>query len=184
MAFDVIRRYFAYRGYDVTYVQNFTDVDDKIINRANEENMDPKKLAEKYIEAYFEDADRLGVKRADVHPRVTEHMQDIIDMVQTIMDNGLAYEVNGDVYFEVRKFALTASFPVVLLMRCRREPELLWASRNGILWTSPYGKPQNPENLLGIVPGGRAAPVGILNVLPCLQNILAKPLISTVAVRI
>ena len=105
VAFDVIRRYFAYRGYDVTYVQNFTDVDDKIINRANEENMDPKKLAEKYIEAYFEDADRLGVKRADVHPRVTEHMQDIIDMVQTIMDNGLAYEVNGDVYFEVRKFA-------------------------------------------------------------------------------
>ena len=60
VAFDVIRRYFAYRGYDVTYVQNFTDVDDKIINRANEENMDPKKLAEKYIEAYFEDADRLG----------------------------------------------------------------------------------------------------------------------------
>ncbi|MEE0777382.1 MAG: cysteine--tRNA ligase, partial [Bacillota bacterium] len=104
VAFDVIRRYFAYRGYDVTYVQNFTDVDDKIINRANEENMDPKKLAEKYIDAYFEDADRLGVKRADVHPRVTEHMQEIIDMVQTIIDNGLAYEVNGDVYYEVRKF--------------------------------------------------------------------------------
>ena len=105
VAFDVIRRYFGYRGYDVTYVQNFTDVDDKIIRRANEEGMDPKDLAEKYIKAYFEDAGRLGVQKATIHPRVTEHMEDIIAMVQQIMDNGFAYEVNGDVYFEVRKFA-------------------------------------------------------------------------------
>ena len=104
VAFDVIRRYFAYRGYDVTYVQNFTDVDDKIINRAKEEDMDPKALAEKYIKAYFEDAARLGIKEADLHPRVTEHMDDIIAMVQGITDNGLAYEADGDVYFEVRKF--------------------------------------------------------------------------------
>lgn len=104
VAFDVVRRYFGYRGYDVTYVQNFTDVDDKIINRSNEEGMDPKDLAEKYIAAYFEDADRLGVKRADYHPRVTEHMDDIIEMVQGIIDNGLGYEVDGDVYYEVRKF--------------------------------------------------------------------------------
>ncbi len=105
VAFDVIRRYFSYRGYDVTYVQNFTDVDDKIIRRANEEGMDPKDLAEKYIKAYFEDAGRLGVQKATIHPRVTEHMDDIIAMVRQIMNNGLAYEVNGDVYFEVRKFA-------------------------------------------------------------------------------
>ena len=105
VAFDVVRRYFTYRGYDVTYVQNFTDVDDKIIKRANEEGMDPKDLANKYIEAYFEDAGRLGVQKASVHPRVTEHMDDIIEMVQQIIDNGYAYEVNGDVYFEVRKFA-------------------------------------------------------------------------------
>lgn len=104
VAFDVIRRYFGYRGYDVTYVQNFTDVDDKIINRANEEKMDPKDLANKYIDAYFEDAGRLGVQKATIHPRVTEHMDDIIAMVQQIIDNGLAYEVNGDVYYEVRKF--------------------------------------------------------------------------------
>ena len=104
VAFDVVRRYFTYRGYDVTYIQNFTDVDDKIINRANEEGMDPKDLANKYIEAYFEDAGRLGVQKASVHPRVTEHMDDIIAMVQQIIDNGFAYEVNGDVYFEVRKF--------------------------------------------------------------------------------
>ncbi len=104
VAFDVIRRYFAYRGFDVTYIQNFTDVDDKIINRANEEGMDPKDLADKYIAAYFEDAGRLGVQPATVHPRVTEHMDDIIAMVQKIIDNGLAYEVDGDVYYEVRKF--------------------------------------------------------------------------------
>lgn len=104
VAFDVVRRYFGYRGYDVTYVQNFTDVDDKIINRANEEGMDPKDLANKYIEAYFEDAGRLGVQKASVHPRVTDHMDDIIAMVQQIIDNGYGYEVSGDVYFEVRKF--------------------------------------------------------------------------------
>ena len=104
VAFDVMRRYFSYRGYDVTYVQNFTDVDDKIINRAQEEKLDPKELAEKYIAAYFEDAGRLGVKAADYHPRVTGHMDDIIKMVQGIIDNGLAYEANGDVYYEVRKF--------------------------------------------------------------------------------
>lgn len=105
VAFDVIRRYFAYRGYAVTYVQNFTDVDDKIINRAKEEKLSPQDLAEKYIKAYFEDAARLGIKKADAHPRVTEHMDDIIGMVQRIIDHGLAYEVDGDVYFEVRRFA-------------------------------------------------------------------------------
>lgn len=104
VAFDVVRRYFGYRGYDVTYIQNFTDVDDKIIKRANEEGMDPKDLADKYIEAYFEDSGRLGVQKATVHPRVTDHMDDIIAMVQKIIDNGYGYEVNGDVYFEVRKF--------------------------------------------------------------------------------
>lgn len=104
VVFDTVRRYLEYRGYQVIYVQNFTDVDDKIINRAKEENMDAIKLAEKYIEEYFEDADALGVKRADYHPRVTEHIDDIIDMIQTIMDNGYAYEVDGEVYFDVRSF--------------------------------------------------------------------------------
>lgn len=105
VAFDVIRRYLGYRGYAVTYVQNFTDVDDKIINRAQEEGMETQALADKYIDAYFEDADALGVQRADVHPRVTTHMPQIIEMVQTIIENGLAYVVGGDVYYEVRKFA-------------------------------------------------------------------------------
>lgn len=104
VVFDTVRRYLKYRGYQVTYVQNFTDVDDKIINRAKEENEDPVRLAEKYIEAYFADADALRVLRADVHPRVTNHMNEIISMVKGILEQGLAYEVNGDVYFDVRKF--------------------------------------------------------------------------------
>ncbi|ATW27095.1 cysteine--tRNA ligase [Candidatus Formimonas warabiya] len=104
VAFDTVRRYLKYRGYDVTYVQNFTDVDDKIINRSREEGESPAALAQKYINAYFEDADALNVLRADVHPRVTDHMGEIIQMVQGIMEKGLAYEVGGNVYFDVRKF--------------------------------------------------------------------------------
>jgi cysteinyl-tRNA synthetase len=105
VVFDTVRRYLMYRGYQVTYVQNFTDVDDKIINRAREEGETPKKLAEKYINAYFQDADALHVLRADVHPKVTEHMDEIIKMIQGIIAKGLAYEVNGNVYFDVRKFS-------------------------------------------------------------------------------
>lgn len=105
VVFDAIRRYFKYAGYNVTYVQNFTDVDDKIINRANEEGITPAAVAEKYIAAYFEDVAALNVLPADVHPRVTEHMPEIIELVQQLVDKGVAYEVNGDVYFAVEKFA-------------------------------------------------------------------------------
>lgn len=102
--FDTVRRYLAYRGYDVLYVQNFTDVDDKIINRAREEGEDPLSLARKYIDEYFKDADALNVRRADRHPRVSGHMPDIVRVVEELVQKGSAYEVDGDVYFEVRKF--------------------------------------------------------------------------------
>jgi len=104
VVFDTVRRYLKYRGFEVTYVQNFTDVDDKIINRAREEGITPQEVAEKYIAAYFADADALGVMRADVHPRVTGHMDEIIEMVQGIIARGHGYEVKGDVYFDVRSF--------------------------------------------------------------------------------
>ncbi|MGE5405282.1 MAG: cysteine--tRNA ligase [Candidatus Saccharibacteria bacterium] len=104
VVFDTVRRYLKYRGYDVTYVQNFTDVDDKIINRANEEGMGATELAQRYIEEYFKDADALNVMRADVHPKVSEHMVEIIDMVSVLIDKGHAYEVDGDVYFRVSSF--------------------------------------------------------------------------------
>ncbi len=104
VVFDTIRRYFEYRGYKVTFVQNFTDIDDKIINRAKEEGMDALALSKKYIDEYFKDAEALNIKRADIHPRATEHINEIIEIVQGLIDRGMAYEVNGDVYFEVRKF--------------------------------------------------------------------------------
>lgn len=104
VVFDAIRRYFKYAGYDVTYVQNFTDVDDKIIRRGQEEGISAAAVADKYIAAYFEDVQQLNVLKADVHPRVTEHMPEIIELVQQLIDNGVAYEVNGDVYFAVEKF--------------------------------------------------------------------------------
>ena len=104
-AFDVLRRYLTWRGYTVKYVQNFTDVDDKIIKRANEEGISAAQVAEKYIAEYKTDAHGLNVMDADVHPQVTTCMQDIIDFVKALVDSGHAYEADGDVYFR------TASFP-------------------------------------------------------------------------
>ncbi len=104
IVFDTVRRYLEYTGYEVNYVQNFTDIDDKIINRAKEEGMDPLALADKYIKEYYKDAGALGVRPATVHPKVSEHLSEIIDMIQQIIDNGYAYEVDGDVYFGVSKF--------------------------------------------------------------------------------
>src|SRR5699024_6311569 len=102
--FDVLRRYFEYRGYNVTFVQNFTDVDDKIINRANEEGIESHEVAEKYIEEYFKDAKGIGVRPAAIQPRATENIQEIIDIVSTLIEKGYAYEKNGDVYYRTTKF--------------------------------------------------------------------------------
>ncbi|HHX49911.1 MAG TPA: cysteine--tRNA ligase [Clostridia bacterium] len=102
--FDTVRRYFLYRGYQVTYVQNFTDIDDKIINKAREEQADPLFLAEKYIEEFYRDAGALNVRPADYHPRVSQHMDPIVQTIQLLVEKGYAYEVEGDVYFSVRKF--------------------------------------------------------------------------------
>jgi cysteinyl-tRNA synthetase len=104
MTFDMVRNYLRFRGYDVTFVQNFTDIDDKMINRANEEGITVKELGERFIREYFKDAGALGVTRADVHPRATEHIGEIIDLIKILVEKGYAYEVNGDVYYEARKF--------------------------------------------------------------------------------
>lgn len=102
--FDTVRRYLEYKGYEVTYVQNFTDIDDKIIKRANEEGITSQEVAEKYIKEVLIDADGLGIKRATVHPRATEVIPEIIEMIQTLISRDFAYEVNGTVYFETSKF--------------------------------------------------------------------------------
>jgi cysteinyl-tRNA synthetase len=102
--FDVMRRYLKYKGFEVTFVKNFTDIDDKIINRAKQEGITWDRVAQKYIEEYYGDMERLGVDRADVEPKATEHIREIVDIVRGLIDKGYDYEVQGDVYFEVEKF--------------------------------------------------------------------------------
>lgn len=153
--FDVIRRYFEYRGYEVTYVSNFTDVDDKLIKAANELGEDVPTIAERFIKAYFEDIDALGVKRADYHPRVTETIPEIIEFISVLIEKGYAYEKEGDVYFRTRAFKdygkLSDQSIEELKAGARievgqlKEDPLdfaLWkkAKEGEIFWESPWGK--------------------------------------------
>lgn len=104
LIFDIFRRYMEYRGYEVNYVQNFTDVDDKIIRRAQEEGLDSLEISEKYIEEYFRDADALGIRRATHHPKVTDTIPDIIAYVEKLIEKGNAYASGGDVYYDTSTF--------------------------------------------------------------------------------
>lgn len=155
VVFDTMRKYLEYRGYKVKFVQNFTDVDDKIINRAKEDGITAQEVGEKYIEEYFKDAAALNVKKATVHPRVTETMNDIIKFVQDLIDLGYAYESNGDVYYRARKFEgygkLSGKNIDDLISGARiavdekKEDPLdfaLWKARkeeSEIAWESPWG---------------------------------------------
>jgi cysteinyl-tRNA synthetase len=105
LVFDVIRRYLESTGYQVEFVKNFTDVDDKIIKRANEQGVSCETLTAKFIQAYYEDMERLGIRQASKEPKATEHMTDIIHLTDTLVKKGLAYQVDGDVYFEVAKYS-------------------------------------------------------------------------------
>ncbi|MBS4221055.1 cysteine--tRNA ligase [Bacillus sp. FJAT-49711] len=104
IVFDTVRRYLEYRGYDVNFISNFTDVDDKLIKAAAELGTDVPTVAERFIEAFFEDVSALGCKRANLHPRVTENMDIIIEFIDTLIEKGFAYESNGDVYYRTRHF--------------------------------------------------------------------------------
>ena len=123
LVFDVIRRYLKFSGYAVTYVRNFTDVDDKIIARASQEGVSCQDIVDRYMDAYQRDMARLGVVSADVEPRATHHMPDIIKMIQQLADKGHAYQVDGDVYFEV------SSFPAYGRLSKRKADELLAGAR-------------------------------------------------------
>jgi cysteinyl-tRNA synthetase len=155
VVFDTLRRYLEYRGTHVTYVQNFTDVDDKIINKAKEEGIPAGEVSEKYILEYFKDAAALNVKPADVHPKVTENMEEIIQFVADLIEKGFAYEVDGDVYFSARTFAdygklsrqnieeLECGARVMVEER-KKDPLdfALWKARkeeSEIAWASPWG---------------------------------------------
>lgn len=104
IVFDTVRRYFEYKGYDVRYVSNFTDVDDKIINKANEEGVDASVISERYIKECLQDMAGMNVREATVHPKATEEIDGMIAMVSDLIDKGHAYEVNGTVYFRTRSF--------------------------------------------------------------------------------
>ncbi|RJX20961.1 MAG: cysteine--tRNA ligase [Ammonifex sp.] len=153
--FDTIRRYLEYCGFKVILVQNFTDVDDKIIKRAAEEGTAPHALALKYTEAYYEDADRLNILRADVHPRVSEHIEEIISLIESLVAKGFAYAAGGDAYFSVRRYPdygkLSGRSPDEMLAGARVEPGenkrdpldfALWkAAKPGEpKWPSPWGE--------------------------------------------
>jgi cysteinyl-tRNA synthetase len=159
--FDVVRRYLEYRGHKVTYVQNFTDVDDKIVKRAVREGKTQKEIAEKFIEEYFKDMKALNVLTADYHPRVTDHIHDIINAIKKLVEKGYAYEVgerNKDVYFHVPSFPRygeLSGMSVEELNRHRIEPDLrkrdvkdfaLWKSAKDedikaqAIFDSPWGK--------------------------------------------
>jgi cysteinyl-tRNA synthetase len=155
LVFDTIRRYLEYSGYQVTYVRNFTDVDDKILQRAQKDGIPWTQVTEKYIEAFYRDMRRLGIISPTVEPRATHHIQDIVDMIAGLVKKHVAYEVEGDVYFEVRKFSqygqLSGRNLEELLAGARVEVDprkkdpmdfALWKSANADEpgWESPWGK--------------------------------------------
>jgi cysteinyl-tRNA synthetase len=155
LAFDLIRRYFEYKGFDVTYVQNITDVDDKIIAAANKEGIDPLKYSERFTERCLDDLGDLGIKRADLYPKASETIPDMIKMTQQIMDKGYGYGADGDVYFSVEKFKgygkLSGQNPKEMMSGARVEPGekkrspldfALWkaAKPDEPSWDSPWGK--------------------------------------------
>ncbi len=155
LVFDVIRRYLEYKGYKVNYVQNITDIEDKMIHRANEKGITIYELADKFIEEYFEDARAIGIKDADYHPKATEHIDEIITIIQDLLDRGYAYQRDGDVYFDTQAFEGYGKL-------CRQDPEelvsgarvavddckkcsadfVLWKSRKEgePYWDSPFGQ--------------------------------------------
>jgi cysteinyl-tRNA synthetase len=155
VVFDVIRRYLKFKGYDVLYVKNFTDVDDKIIQRANREGKSWTEIVKEYLAAYKQDMKRLGVKSANRAPRATKHITDMIDLIKKLIEKGFAYSVNGDVYYQVEKFKrygkLSKRKLNELLVGARVEPDerkknpldfALWKSAkpDEPSWPSPWGR--------------------------------------------
>jgi len=104
MIFDIFRRYFEYRGYDVVLIQNITDVDDKVIQKARDQEADYRRVAQGYTDEYLYASDALGIRRSTFYPRATQHIQEIISLIERLFERGVAYEVDGDVYYEVSKF--------------------------------------------------------------------------------
>lgn len=168
VAFDVITRYLRYRGYDVTYVRNITDIDDKILKRAEENNESISALTERMIQAMHEDEARLGVLPPSHEPRATGHIDDIVAMVETLIKKDFAYAAaNGDVYYRVRKFADYGKLNNRQLddMRSGAGSRLMSIKKTRLILC--FGKPLNRAKHTGTLLGAMAVLGGTLNVLQC-----------------
>ena len=159
--FDVLRRYFEYRGMKVTYVQNFTDIDDKIIRKANEEGSDYLTVSQRYIDEYKTDAKGLNVRPATVHPLATENIGEIIEMVSNLIEKGYAYATeNGDVYFRPAVSRNMGSSPISLWTICRRARGSAWMKSRKMQWILLCGRRRNRANRAGSLLGETAGRAG------------------------
>ena len=186
IVFDTVRRYFEYKGYDVNYVSNFTDVDDKIIKRAIEEGVSSDEISKRYIAECKKDMDGMNIKPATKNPLATEEICGMVDMIQTLIDKGYAYEKNGTVYYRTRKFEEYGKLSHKNLDDLRSgERSLLVTGEDEkedpldfVLW-----KPKK-ESLHGSLHGAMAVRDGTSSARRCPRNILASRLISTQAGKI
>lgn len=167
LTFDVVRRYLEFRGYKVLYVRNYTDVDDKIIQRAAELGQSRETLTEEQIEAYRQDMEILGLRTPTEEPRATQHIQEMIEIIRILMAKGIAYSIDGDVYFEVRRAPDMGSFLIEVLASCGQERGLRWIRGSAIPSILPCGRHRDQGNLHGRARGVLVGLAGILSVQPC-----------------
>ena len=191
IVFDTVRRYLEYKGYDVNYVSNFTDVDDKIIKKANEEGVSAEKISTRYIAECKKDMEGMNIKPATTHPLATQEIGGMIDMIQTLIDKGYAYEVNGTVYYRTRKFAEYGKLSKNNLTTWRQDTEmrhivlrLQVRMRRKTHLISFSGSLRKKESHLGHHLGAMEDRVGILNALLCLRSTLLTKSISMQVERI
>ena len=159
--FDTLRRYL---DYDVTFVQNFTDIDDKLINKANEEGITVKEVAERYIGEYLTDTEGLGIRPANIHPRATENIDTIIEMVRILEEKGYAYAHEGSVYFRSRRFS--GSCPTSRWKNWNRARGSMSAKPRRTRSILSFGKPQSWASRAGPPRGGRVVRAGISSAAP------------------
>ena len=158
IVFDTVRRYFEYKGYDVNYVSNFTDVDDKIIKKAIEEGVTADEISKRYIAECKKDMDGMNIKPATKNPLATEEICGMVDMIQTLIDKGFAYEKNGTVYYSTRSSKITVSFRTRIWMIFVRVNVPFWypeKMRKKIRWILYFGNRRKKESLHGSLRGAK-----------------------------
>lgn len=183
VVFDTVRRYFEYKGYDVNYVSNFTDVDDKIIKKALEEGVDASEISEKYIKECEKDMQALNVKEATHHPKATEEIDGMIEMIQELIDKGFAYEKNGTVYFRTRKFDHYGQLSNKNLDDMMAGIRIAVSDEKDDAMDFVLWKPKKRESRPGRLRGERAVRAGISSALSCPANTSAIPLTSMPAAK-